>query len=133
MTNQMLESILHVLINGPPATECSHIIDQAVKDWLAASKRRKLPTSNHREDHKNDVINNNNLNEPIAQKSSEIETDGADDEENLETETDPDVCDEENLQLVSKAFGCEDETEYSDCEPDDSESDSDDCFDLLLS
>jgi hypothetical protein len=43
---------------------------------------------------------------------------------------DPDVCDEENLQMVSKAFGFEDEPEYSDCEHDDSESDSDDCFDL---
>ena len=55
---------------------------------------------------------------------------GAHNEENLETETDPDVCDEENLQMVSKAFGFEDEPEYSDCEHDDSESDSDDCFDL---
>jgi len=67
------------------------------------------------------------LNEPIAHKPSEIETDSAHDEENLETETDPDnVCDEENLQMVSKAFGFEDEPEYSDCEHDDSESDSDD-------
>ena len=56
------------------------------------------------------------MNEPIAQKPSEIET----------------AHDEENLQMVSKAFGFEDEPEYSDCEHDDSESDSDDCFDLLL-
>jgi hypothetical protein len=35
------------------------------------------------------------------------------------------VRDEENLQMVSKAFGFEDEPEYSDCEHD-SESDSDD-------
>jgi hypothetical protein len=38
---------------------------------------------------------------------------GAHNEENLETETDPDVCDEENLQMVSKAFGFEDEPEYT--------------------
>ena len=58
--------------------------------------------------------------EPIAQKPSEIETDSALDEENLDTETDPDnVCDEENLQMVSKAFGFEDEPEYSESDSDD--------------
>ena len=45
MTNQMLEALLHISINGPPVGEAQELVKEAVKAWSNAKKRRKLPPS----------------------------------------------------------------------------------------
>ena len=41
----MLNALLSVLINGPPAEQANKIIKRAVQMWLDAKVRRKLPPS----------------------------------------------------------------------------------------
>ena len=45
MTNQMLEALLHISINGPPVREAQELVKEAVEAWSNAKKRRKLPPS----------------------------------------------------------------------------------------
>lgn len=45
LQNNMLNALLSVLINGPPADQASKIIKRAVQMWLDAKVRRKLPPS----------------------------------------------------------------------------------------
>lgn len=45
MTNQMLEALLHISINGPPVGEAQELVKEAVEAWSNAKKRRKLPPS----------------------------------------------------------------------------------------
>ena len=40
----MLESLLHVAINGPPVEKCLPLIKRAVQVWLEKKPRRKLPS-----------------------------------------------------------------------------------------
>ncbi|XP_070535029.1 uncharacterized protein [Ptychodera flava] len=46
MKNDLLNALLHITINGPElfSNECDTLIEKATKKWLAAKKRRKLPT-----------------------------------------------------------------------------------------
>ena len=47
MTNQMLEALLHISINGPPVGEAQELVKEAVEAWSNAKKRRKLlPSAN---------------------------------------------------------------------------------------
>ena len=43
MTNQMLEALLHISINGPPVSEAQELVKEAFESWGKAKKRRKLP------------------------------------------------------------------------------------------
>jgi len=43
MSNQMLEELLQISINGPPVSEAEDLVKEAVKTWSKAKKRRKLP------------------------------------------------------------------------------------------
>lgn len=45
LKNDMLEALMHVCINGPPAssTQAKEIISQAVKRWKDVKTRRRLP------------------------------------------------------------------------------------------
>ncbi|XP_078346379.1 zinc finger protein 862-like [Oculina patagonica] len=43
ITNQMLEALLHITINGPPVSEAQGLIKESVETWNKAKKRRKLP------------------------------------------------------------------------------------------
>eukprot|EP00057_Strongylocentrotus_purpuratus_P015153 XP_011669627.1 PREDICTED: uncharacterized protein LOC105440794 [Strongylocentrotus purpuratus] len=45
LKNDMLEALMHVSINGPPAssTQAKEIISQAVKRWKGVKPRRRLP------------------------------------------------------------------------------------------
>lgn len=43
MTNQMLEALLHISINGPPVSEAQELVEAAVEAWSKAKKWRKLP------------------------------------------------------------------------------------------
>ena len=45
MQNDMLNTLLHILINGPAvgSKEFEDLIDSAVSSWLAAKPRRKCP------------------------------------------------------------------------------------------
>ena len=43
MTNQMLEALLHISINGPPVSKAQELVKEAVESWSKAKKRRKLP------------------------------------------------------------------------------------------
>jgi len=45
MTNQMLEALLHISINGPPVGEAQELVKEAVEAWSNVKKRRKLPPS----------------------------------------------------------------------------------------
>ena len=45
LKNNMLNALLHVLINGPDVSMAQPIIQRAVKLWVAAKERRKLPSS----------------------------------------------------------------------------------------
>ena len=45
MTNQMLEALLHISINGPPVGEAQELVKEALEAWRNAKKRRKLPLS----------------------------------------------------------------------------------------
>ena len=45
MTNQMVEALLHISINGPPVGEAQELVKEAVEAWSNAKKRRKLPPS----------------------------------------------------------------------------------------
>ena len=42
MTDQMLEALLHISINGPPVSEAQELVKEAVESWSKAKKRRKL-------------------------------------------------------------------------------------------
>ena len=43
----MLESLLHVAINGPPVEKCLPLIKQAVQVWLEKKPKRKLPSKSN--------------------------------------------------------------------------------------
>ena len=45
MQNDLLNTLLHILINGPAvgSKECEDLIDSAVSSWLGAKTRRKCP------------------------------------------------------------------------------------------
>ena len=45
MQNDLLNTLLHILINGPAvgSKECENLIDSAVSSWLGAKTRRKCP------------------------------------------------------------------------------------------
>ena len=43
MSNQMLEAILQISINGPAVSETDDLVKEAVKTWSKTKKRRKLP------------------------------------------------------------------------------------------
>lgn len=38
MTNQMLEALLHISINGPPVSEAQELVEAAVEAWSKAKK-----------------------------------------------------------------------------------------------
>lgn len=42
----MLESLLHISINGPSTDDCQDLVKQATKQWLA-KPRRKLEKQSH--------------------------------------------------------------------------------------
>lgn len=43
MSNQMLEALLQISINGPAVSEPEDLVKEAVKTWSKTKKRRKLP------------------------------------------------------------------------------------------
>lgn len=43
MSNQMLEALLQISINGPAVSEAEDLVKEAVKTWSKTKKRRKLP------------------------------------------------------------------------------------------
>ena len=43
LKKEMLESLLHITINGPPVQSSEHFISKAVALWKNTKKRRKLP------------------------------------------------------------------------------------------
>ena len=43
MSNQMLEALLQISINGPAVSEAEDLVNQAVKTWSKTKKRKKLP------------------------------------------------------------------------------------------
>lgn len=45
LKKQMLESLLHITINGPPVQESEFLITKAVALWKEKNHRRKLPRS----------------------------------------------------------------------------------------
>ena len=45
LKNDMLNALLAVMINGPAVKDCEPVVKAAVKKWLDAKKRRKLPTN----------------------------------------------------------------------------------------
>lgn len=46
LKNDMLESLLHISINGPSTNDCHDLVKEATKQWLA-KPRRKLPKQPH--------------------------------------------------------------------------------------
>ena len=45
LKKEMLESLLHISLNGPPVKESEAVINKAVALWKAKKHRRKLPQS----------------------------------------------------------------------------------------
>ena len=45
LKNDMLNALLAVMINGPAVKDCEPVVKAAVKKWLEAKNRRKLPTN----------------------------------------------------------------------------------------
>lgn len=43
MSNQMLEALLQISINGPAVSKAEDLVKEAVKTWSKTKKRRKLP------------------------------------------------------------------------------------------
>lgn len=45
LKKDMLESLLHITINGPPVEKAEALINTTVAMWKDKKKRRKLPSS----------------------------------------------------------------------------------------
>ena len=61
----MLESLLHISINGPPVKESEAVINKAVALWKEKKHRRKLPRSSR--------LQKNERALPNAQEEQEVE------------------------------------------------------------
>ena len=61
----MLESLLHISINGPPVKESEAVINKAVALWKEKKHRRKLPRSSR--------LQKNERAMPNAQEEQEVE------------------------------------------------------------
>jgi len=69
----MLESLLHISINGPPVKESEAVINKAVALWKEKKHRRKLPRSSH--------LQQNERAMPNAQKEQDEVEEGEEEEE----------------------------------------------------
>lgn len=68
----MLESLLHISINGPPVKESEAVINKAVALWKEKKHRRKLPRSSH--------LQQNERAMPNAQKEQDEVEEGEEEE-----------------------------------------------------
>ncbi|CAB4031119.1 Hypothetical predicted protein, partial [Paramuricea clavata] len=40
LKNDMLRSLLHITVNGPDSSDCHHVIEEAMKEWLSKPRRK---------------------------------------------------------------------------------------------
>jgi len=130
LTNNMLEGLLHILINGPKVNDCALVVEKAVDKWLKAKKRRKLPKKQLEKGIKTQhaILLSDTDNKTEMQRESDDLTENEIVENGIETQESEEVTknERENFEQVAKSLDLDVEDHDSDSEYDDDDDDEDD-------